>query len=327
MLVYTTDSEPGIRRIGAGRGFYYRDSSGEKVTAPTVLNRIGQLAIPPAYRDVWICELENGHLQATGLDSRKRKQYRYHPDWLERQKRKKFETLPDIGKRLPRLRRRVRRDLRDFQGQKHQVVAAAVRIIDKLGFRVGNEIYLKENSTRGISTLSVDNVTVDRDDSTIALEYQAKGGREISEEFSDRLLSDVLVSCQEIPGQRLFTYKTGSGDIGTVDSGDINAYLQESLGSDATAKSLRTWRASVEAVEYLRKIAVPEDRSAEYIASVRQAAEQIENRYETCREYYIHPAIEDVYKKSGKWGISRLRPASTREFREAESLFLKILED
>lgn len=325
MLVYTSDAEPGIRRVGAGKGFFYRDPDGEKVSSPDILARINGLAIPPAYRDVWICTVENGHLQATGRDGKERKQYRYHPDWSEIRNQKKFDQLQSIGEKLPRLRRRLRRDLSDFAGEKHQVVAAAVKLIDRLGYRVGNETYLLQNGTRGISTLSVDNIDIDDESGEISLHYCAKGGKEIEEEFTDRRLSEVLSQCQDLPGQRLFTYRTSRGDTSMIRSTDVNSYLQEVLGEGVTAKDLRTWRASAEAVNHLRKIETPSDREAELVEAMRYAADQINNRYETCREYYVHPAVSEFYRESGKSGIFDLRPKHIGRLRKAELLLLHIL--
>lgn len=325
MLVHTTDHDEGIRRKGAGTGFYYVDPDGKKVTDEKVIERIKRLAIPPAYTDVWICPRPNGHLQATGRDARKRKQYRYHEEWHELQKLRKFDRLPQVGAGLPTLRRKVRSDLHGEAGDKAFAVATAVKLIDKLGFRVGNETYLVQNGSRGIATLDTDNVEISESGNEVEIEFTAKGGREVITTFSDPLLHEALAQCHELPGQRLFNYQGRNGDSIAIGSGDVNDYLREVYQDEVTTKDLRTWRASTAAVQFLRRISTPDDREDELREAIRFAAETIENKYETCREHYIHPTILDRYRDSGKWGISRLKPEKIPELQLPESLLLKIL--
>lgn len=325
-LVHTSDSDPGITRKGAGRGFYYLDSCGEKVTAPDVLDRIAGLAIPPAYRQVWICPRENGHLQATGRDSRKRKQYRYHPLWQKRQKREKFERLPTVGEGLPRLRRAVRDELQKDGLRKRRVVAAAVRLIDRLGHRVGSERYLEENGTRGITTLGEDDVDVQSASGDLHISYVGKGGREIESNLNDPLVAGVADSCYELPGKRLFCFRGNDGNFHPIDSGDVNAFLSEVYDEEVTAKDLRTWRASVAAMDFLRRIKKPADRESEVRDAIRQAASEIQNRYMTCRKHYVHPLIETAYRRSGRNGFSRRRPRPSAELQKAERLLLQLFD-
>ncbi|MDX1680971.1 MAG: hypothetical protein R3242_09600 [Akkermansiaceae bacterium] len=324
MLVYTTDQDPGITRKGAGTGFYYLDAEGNKVEDDEVLERIRSLAIPPAYREVWICPLINGHLQATGYDQRQRKQYRYHPEWQKSQNTNKFARLPEVGEGLPRLRRRIREDLKDFSCRKCEVVAGAVRIIDKLGLRVGNRRYLEENQTRGVSTLSEDNVRMDGE-AALDIEYVAKGGKRVRAHLHDALLANAVEECHELGGQDLFTYQGIDGKIHSINSADINRYLKEVYQSEVSAKDLRTWRASAETLDYLRKIRKPEDREAEIRDAIRHAAEEIQNRYATCRKHYVHPRILEAYRESSSAGFSRLRIEDRPELQKAESLLLRIL--
>ena len=325
MLIYTTDRSPGIIRKGAGKGFYYLDSSGNKIKDKQVIERIRSLAIPPAYTDVWICPLENGHLQATGRDQRKRKQYRYHPEWQRIRNLDKFDKLVEIGAGLPRLRRRLRADLKDFSGTRKQVIAAAVRLIDKLGFRVGNDRYLEENKTRGISTLAPRNIEID-ESSSIRLEYMGKGGRTVEANFSDATLANVLDQCHELGGQRLFSYQDATGKLCPIDSSDINNYLQKTYESNVTAKDLRTWRASVEATKSLMSVEKPENREAEIREAISYAAKKINNRYATCRKHYVHPKIVTSYETSGRNGFSRLKVKTVHELQQAESMLMRLLE-
>ncbi|HAV13967.1 MAG TPA: DNA topoisomerase [Opitutae bacterium] len=325
MLIYTSDQMPGISRKGAGKGFFYLDSNGAKINDSTIIRRIQSLAIPPAYSDVWVCEFENGHLQATGRDQRNRKQYRYHPDWQEIRNLDKFDKLIEIGTGLPKLRRRLRKDLKNFSGTKDEVVASAVRIIDRLGLRVGNQRYLKENKTRGVSTLSTDNVEFSSG-STIKIQYTAKGGRAVQTHLNDSLLADALEACHELGGQGLFSYQDTPGNIHSIDSADINRYLSDTYESNISAKDLRTWRASSEAVNYLRKIKQPKDREAEIREAIRHAAKEIKNRYATCRKHYVHPVILSTYENSSKAGFSRLKTESQSELQLAEALLLRLLQ-
>ena len=325
MLIYTTDQSPGIVRKGAGKGFYYIHPTGKKVRENATLRRIDALAIPPAYSEVWICPLENGHLQATGRDQAKRKQYRYHPDWQEIRNLDKFDKLQEVGAGLPRLRRKLRKDLKNFDGTKEEVIAVAVRIIDKLGLRVGNERYLEGNKTRGISTLANENIDFVKN-GHIRIDYTAKGGKHIQVELSDPLITQSIADCHELGGQRLFTYEDKTGQLHTISSSDINHYLSQTYDTQISAKDLRTWRASVEAIDYLRKIKRPADRDAEVRDAIRYAADQIKNRYATCRKHYVHPKILTAYQAAGTTGFSRLKIKPQSELQLPEVLLLRILQ-
>jgi DNA topoisomerase IB len=327
-LVYTSDEDPGITRKGAGTGFYYLYPDGAKVERAEELERINALAIPPAYRGVWICLNPLGHLQATARDDRERKQYRYHPDWVTRRQEKKFARLASLGRDLPRLRRKVRRDLRDFEAEKQQTVAAAVRLLDRAGLRVGNEGYLQRNKTRGISTLAKENVDLDEEEAeTIHLHFTGKAGSEVDVTLRDALLEKALAECHELPGQRLFSYRDQAGNVQNIDSSDINEYLTGICTEECSAKNLRTWRASVLALEYLMRLETPEKPEAETREAVRHAAELLNNTYATCREYYVHPWVPQAWQDCGEEGFERFEPLpEIRELSRAERLLLKIIE-
>ena len=233
--------------------------------------------------------------------------------------------MVEIGAGLPRLRRRLRADLKDFSGTRKQVIAAAVRLIDKLGFRVGNDRYLEENKTRGISTLAPRNIEID-ESSSIRLEYMGKGGRTVEANFSDATLANVLDQCHELGGQRLFSYQDAAGKLCPIDSSDINNYLQKTYESNVTAKDLRTWRASVEATKSLMSVEKPENREAEIREAISYAAKKINNRYATCRKHYVHPKIVTSYETSGRNGFSRLKVKTVHELQQAESMLMRLLE-
>ena len=289
-LVYVSSSDmPGLRRVRRGKGFGYRQPDGQWLRNADELARIRNLAIPPAYTDVWVCPLANGHLQATGLDARGRRQYRYHTDWRRLRDTDKFERMVAFGKALPRIRARLARDLAPRRGQKTlartQVLAAIVRLLDTTYMRVGNEEYALSNRSYGLTTLRTRHVDVRG--STLELRFRGKSGVQQSAQLSDPRVARVVRRCQQLPGQELFQYQDEDGGRHTVGSGDVNDYLSDitasparqstntgtgtgtststSAGSGAgaglarsgeplhfTAKDFRTWHGTVQALELTR---------------------------------------------------------------------------
>ncbi|HLS18663.1 MAG TPA: hypothetical protein VK090_02550, partial [Paracoccaceae bacterium] len=197
-LVYYPDSHPGIARKRCGRGFSYIDPEGDRITDREERARIATLAVPPAWEDVWICPTPKGHLQATGLDQRGRKQYRYHPDWTEFQAQRKFDQLPDFGRRLPRIRRRLARDLAGNPGEQRFALAALVSLIDRLGLRVGNRGYLDENGSYGATTLKHRHLRIEPD--RITLRFRAKSGQRVQRTLKNPKLQRVLSEIDDLPG-------------------------------------------------------------------------------------------------------------------------------
>ncbi len=322
-LVYTCDSGPGICRIGAGTGFYYRWPCGNKVSEKRELERIRSLAIPPAYREVWICPDRRGHLQVTGRDGKGRKQYRYHPDWIELRDSAKWERLPEIGRRMPKLRRWISCHLGGPAGERETVIASCLALIERTGQRVGNETHLRFSGTRGITTLRPRHTLVD--ESIIHLRFIGKGGREIDTSIYHPRLARSINRCSELPGQRLFTYRNQLGDWSNISSQDVNDVLKKLLGQSASAKDLRSWRACTKAVEHLRSIRKPVDREKEFREAVEKAAAFISNRYATCRKHYVAPQIEAAFLDSGMSGISRRRGTGPQSLSLSERVLLQIL--
>ena len=294
-LRYVHDGEPGIARRRCGRGFAYYLPTGEPVRAADTLRRIRALAIPPAYREVWICCDPAGHLQATGRDARGRKQYRYHARWRTVRDADKFGRLASFGAALPRLRRRVARDLRRPGLPRERVLATVVRLLETTLLRVGNEEYARANDSYGLTTLRNRHVAVTRD--AIRLEFRGKHGVRQRARVSDARLASVVRRCRELPGQVLFQYVDAAGECRSVGSGDVNAYLREATGSDFTAKDFRTWFGSLAALDRLRGRCPASPAQARRIVAevVREVAQLLGNTPAICRKCYVHPAIVEAF--------------------------------
>ncbi|HSL84885.1 MAG TPA: DNA topoisomerase IB [Thermoanaerobaculia bacterium] len=303
-LRYVLDEEPGIRRRRCGRGFTYLAPDGETVRDPAERRRFAELAIPPAWTEVWICRHPDGHLQATGRDDRGRKQYRYHPRWREVRDAAKFLQMVDFGEALPALRRRVDDDL-DRRGlPREKVLAALVRLLEASALRVGNEEYAKENGSFGLTTLRKEHAEVRG--GRLVLRFPGKGGKEVEARVRDRRLARIVERCLELPGEALFQSLDGDGEPRPVDSTDVNDYLREIAGEDVSAKDFRTWRASVDAFEALREACdaacgagngdASEARKAAALRVVDRVAESLGNTRAVCREFYIHPDLLSAFE-------------------------------
>jgi DNA topoisomerase-1 len=302
-LRYVTGDEPGLRRVRHGDKFRYVDAAGKPVQDAETLLRIRSLAIPPAYRDVWICATEDGHLQATGRDARGRKQYRYHPDWRAVRDATKFDRMLDFGRALPRVRERVARDLQGSGLARERVLASVVHLLEQTLVRVGNGEYARQNDSFGLTTLRDDHVQVQRE--TIRFVFRGKSGVPHDVTVQDRRLARVVRGCLDIPGQELFRYVDESGVPRDVGSADVNAYIREVTGGDFTAKDFRTWAASVLALEALseRGFTSMTQAKREVVRAVKAVAAKLSNTSAVCRKCYIHPRIIEVYMQAGAEGL------------------------
>lgn len=317
-LVYVSDTEPGLRRRRSGKGFVYLDSSGKPVRDANTLARIRALAIPPAYRDVWICIRANGHLQATGRDARGRKQYRYHARWREVRDAEKFGRIIAFGSALPRLRRRLRSDLAMPGLPRDKVLAIAVAIMADTMVRIGNDEYARDNNSFGLTTLRNRHVEFLRG-GRARLRFRGKGGLEHDVVLDDRRLTKLVQRCQQLPGQQLFQYQDDEGNAQPIDSGMVNEYLREAMGTDFTAKDFRTWGGTLAAMRLLAREASPNDAdpqpsrraiTAARNAVIAEVAKQLRNTPAVCRKSYIDPVVLDA------WEAGRLH-AYTRDVRGA----------
>jgi DNA topoisomerase I len=302
-LRYVSDAAPGIGRKRAGRGFTYIGPDGKRVTDRVRLAWIRSLAIPPAWTDVWICTSQNGHVQATGKDARGRKQYRYHPRWRSQRDVAKYDRLIHFGTALPRMRRRVARDLRRSGLPRERVLAAVVWLLEKTGVRVGNEEYARDNSSFGLTTLRDRHATVGS--KRIRFRFRGKGGKAAEVEVSDARLARIVGRCQDLPGQELFAYLDEAGAIHSVGSSDVNDYLREISGHDFTAKDFRTWAATVLAVRALtgqEPVASAAQGNRKVVRAIETVAEWLGNTPAVARNSYVDPGVIEAYLDGGLVG-------------------------
>lgn len=295
-LRYMHDGMAGIRRRRCGNGFRYFDPEGKPIKDRETLARIRALAIPPAWDAVWICPSMHGHLQATGRDARGRKQYLYHPEWAGWRNEVKFARLLQFAEALPALRRQVTADLSRRGLPREKIVAVVVRLLETSLIRVGNEEYQRENRSYGLTTLQRRHVDIGTDE--IRFAFRGKAGLWHEKKVSDRRMARILRQILDLPGQELFRYRNGGGEIRTVASEDVNTYLREATGADFTAKDIRTWHATVTAAAELRAIgpfATVREGKKKVTQAVREVARRLGNRPAVSRKYYIHPAITDTY--------------------------------
>ena len=259
-LVYVSDAQPGIRRLRRGKRFAYAGPDDRRVTDPAQLGRIARLAIPPAYTDVWICMNPRGHIQATGRDVRGRKQYRYHAQWRATRDGNKFDRMADFGAALPKLRRRLRRDLALPGLPRDKVLAVVGSLLDTTRVRIGNPEYARDNNSFGLTTLRNRHVSFIRDHRAL-LRFRGKGGAEHEVVVDDRRIVRIVRHCQDLPGQLLFQYVDDAGDRHPIDSEMVNAYLREAMSGEFTAKDFRTWGATVRAIVLMARTPLPERTS------------------------------------------------------------------
>lgn len=293
---YVSDARPGIQRRRAGKGFRYRAPDGSLIHDVETLQRIRSLAIPPAWTDVWICPTPNGHLQATGRDAKGRKQYRYHPRWRTVRDETKYTRLIAFGEALPRIRARVHADLARHGLPREKVLATVVRLLETTFIRVGNEEYAKSNDSYGLTTMRNEHVAVSG--GTIQFQFRGKSGIEHTIGINDRRVARIVKRCKELPGKELFQYIDDGGERQTIDSGDVNAYLEGITGEHFTAKDFRTWAGTVLAAIALRECG-PFDGETQakrnIVRAIERVAERLGNTPGVCRRCYVHPALLDAY--------------------------------
>jgi len=296
-LRFVTDEEPGIRRIGTKR-FRYVDAATQKpVVDAATLERIRRIAVPPAWTSVWICSDPDGHLQATGRDARGRKQYRYHADFRAQREQTKFDELVPFGEALGSLRRRLDEDLAGSGLSYERVVALVVSLLECTHIRVGNECYVASNGTYGLTTLRSRHVTVRG--STVRIRFQGKGGRRHDVAVSDARIGRLIRVCQDLPGQLLFQWEDDEGVLRPVTSTEVNDYLRLNTGLDVTAKTFRTWGATLLAAtgfSVLPRPTTARRRNASVKAVVEVVADELGNTPTVARSSYIHPTVFTAYE-------------------------------
>ena len=322
MLRHSSDSEPGITRKRQGRYWAYFDADGKRITDRAEIDRLNAIGLPPAYEDAWFCADPNGHLQATGIDARGRKQYRYHADFRAKRESAKYEGLLEFGKALPKLRRRVEQDLKRRALSREAVLAAVVRLLDTEHIRIGNEQYAKENKSFGATTLRRRHLK--RTGQGLMMRFTGKHGVVHEVKITDGNLKRICKRCQDLPGQMLFQYVNGDGEPKPITSGDVNDYIREATGADFTAKHFRTWGASVIACDQMLKKA--EDARISVKTVVEPVAEALGNTPAISRKSYVHPKLLDAVKAAPRDPLDGMeRPRGRKRLSSAEVGLLEFL--
>jgi len=296
-LVYVKDDAPGIQRVKKGDKFLYLYKD-KPVKDEAQLARIKKLVIPPAWESVWICPLDNGHIQATGFDLRKRKQYRYHSLWNVLRNETKFHRLIEFGKRLPELRLKIENDFAKKEMSFDKVLATLLSVMERTYIRIGNNGYEKLYGSYGLTTLKDKHVAISGD----SLQFTFKGKKGVEHKISvrNKKLAKAVKDCRDIPGKELFQYYDDEGKRRTIDSGAVNNYIQEATGYDFTTKDFRTWAGSVHALQAFRSVgdaATQTDKKKNVVAVLDEVSKKLGNTRTVCKKYYVHPGLVKLYEE------------------------------
>lgn len=296
-LVYVNSSEPGFSRVRTASGFKYLDGR-KKLRNSEHLDRIRRLVLPPAWENVWICKIPNGHLQATGFDKLNRKQYKYHALWISIRNQTKFYRLREFGEKLPMIRLKINKDLSLPGYPQNKVLAAMVSLMERINIRVGNAFYEKLYGSFGLTTLKDHHVRINGTSLKLMFLGKKKVPHDIN--LTSRRLSRIIQGCKDIPGKELFQYYDEQGVRRSVDSGMVNNYIREISGSDFTAKDFRTWAGSIQALPAFREVgsyATEKEMNRKIPAALDIVAKQLGNTRTVCKKYYVHPIIIDLYQE------------------------------
>lgn len=296
-LIYSSDSTNGFFRQKINSKYSYYDLNGERITDENTLDRINSLVIPPAWKKVWICPKKNGHLQATGIDEKGRKQYIYHPDWIKISQENKFSKMLDFGKALPKIRGKVRYELNKEQLSKEKVLATIIWLLEHTFIRIGNEQYSQENNSFGLTTFRNKHVKVKGNE--IKFTFRGKSGVEHEIEIENPKVSRVIKKCIELPGYELFQYVDENNNRHTVDSNDVNEFLKDITSDNFSAKDFRTWGGTNIASVNLYKIGPYENKTQLkkiLTDTCKTVSERLGNTVAVCRSYYIHPTVFKSYE-------------------------------
>ena len=299
-LKYVDITKQGFSRTGSQKSFRYLDQKGKPLRSEAYLKRIKGLVIPPAWKNVWICADADGHVQATGFDARGRKQYRYHAEWNQKRNEKKFTKIIEFANSLPKIRSRLKKDIKKKGIGPEKVLASVIRLMEKTLIRVGNTEYAEKNKSYGLTTMHNKHVKVQG--AKITFDFKGKSGQIHHIEVFDAELSKIVKQCQELPGQELFAYKDPNGIVKDITSTDVNRYLQEISGQPITAKDFRLWGGTVQAALYLRDKNPPPSKTEikkVLLDAVRHTSIGLGNTPAVCRKYYIHPGVFACFE-SGK---------------------------
>jgi DNA topoisomerase-1 len=317
-LRYVSDEKPGYSRRKTGKSFAYYDVNGELIRDRETLERIRSLVIPPAWTDVWICPLDNGHIQATGKDSKGRKQYRYHPRWRAVRDENKYGRLLAFGRALPAIRKRVDADLARHGLHREKVLAAVVRLLETTLIRVGNEEYARVNRSFGLTTMRDRHVDVAPSKGSVRFKFRGKSGVYHTIDLHDARLARIVKRCRDLPGQELFQYLDETGAVHDVGSEDVNEYLRSVAGEEFTAKDFRTWAGTVLAAMALKEceaFATKTQAKKNLVRAIERVAARLGNTPTVCRKCYVHPEVINAYLDGSL--LSTLKQAAEQEIAES----------
>ena len=330
-LVYVNDLQPGIQRIKKGKTFEYV-AGDKKITEEDELQRIKSLVIPPAWEKVWICKLQNGHLQATGLDVKKRKQYRYHPLWNYLRNHTKFYRLYEFGKVLPGIRLQLEKDLSLAGLTLEKVLAAVVSLMERTHIRVGNNFYEKLYGSFGLTTLKNKHVRIEG--SRLRFLFNGKKGVQHNISIKSKKLSAIVKKCRDLPGKELFQYYDENGEKKSIDSGMVNEYIKKISGGEFTTKDFRTWAGTVHALLAFKELGFFEtvtETKKKITEAIDIVSKHLGNTRNVCRKYYVHPAIISLYENNNLEKYIKQLDANelngnNSDLAAEEKLLMKILE-
>lgn len=330
-LIYVHDGQPGISRRRQGETFCYYLGE-KKLRDKKVLERIKKLAIPPAWEEVWICHLENGHLQATGLDARQRKQYKYHTLWNSFRNHTKFYRLYEFGKTIPAIRKQLDKDLSKPGLPVEKVLATIVYLMEQTSIRIGNSSYEKMYGSFGLTTLKDQHVRIRGD----KMQFIFKGKKGIAHNISlkSKRLARIVKQCRDIPGKELFQYYDTDGNHKAIDSGMVNDYLKSITGKDFTAKDFRTWVGTIQAISEFKSLSVGEtkaERKSNILTVLDKVAAHLGNTRTVCKKYYVHPVVVELYESESLHSYFKDMDQVEKSFKKLaltleEQLLLHILE-
>ena len=319
-LRHSSDGEPGYTRRKQGRYWAYFDEYGKRITDRDTIDRLNAIALPPAYENAWFCKDENGHLQATGVDARGRKQYRYHAAFRARRDKKKYTGTLEFGAALPKIRRKVAADLKKRKLSRDAVLAAVVRLLDTQYLRVGNEQYARDNKSFGATTLRSRHVR--RKGGKLMMRFAGKHGIVHEVPITDSNLKRIVAKCDDLPGQHLFQYLTEEGEACPVTSADVNDYIREASGGDFTAKNFRTWGASVIAFDRMLTAQEQERARISLKTVLEPVAEALGNTPAISRKSYVHPKLIDVARDNPRNPLNGLERPRGRKWLSSEEVGL-----
>ncbi len=329
-LTYMKDNVPGISRKPNSKGFsyFYRD---KPVSDENTLERIRKLAIPPAWQNVWISPKSSGHIQATGIDIRERKQYRYHSLWNKVRSETKFHRLYEFGKALPILRQQLDRDISLPELSERKVLAVVILLMERTYIRVGNYGYEKMNGSYGLTTLKDKHVDISKGE----INFSFKGKKGVFHKISlkNKKLAKIVKECRDIPGKELFQYYDKEGNQKSIDSGSVNQYIKDASGMDFSAKDFRLWAGSLNILRCFKTLEPPEtkgDYKSNVLAALDVVSSKLGNTRTVCRKYYVHPALirmyeEDTLDKYLKELEGSPDPEETIELHRDEKILMRIL--